>query len=236
MDKNLAGFRRIAPGIDHIHPMDPMLPQGCLAMHAPQFASYAFPTTFPVPVLGLADLAPAYAFEMHFLQHLQSGGRRGDRWVLKTPCHLMWLEALLKVVRDALFVRPTTVPASVSSLMSTIRSAVSDAIDPVAIGREQLDAWRWVTSTSTSPTCSRRPASAGRSARSHGRAVPPVRSATPCSAGESRATRCRTAPRQRHRQLRADRARGTSQQDPRSGQLHSPDASDTPPAAGSPSR
>lgn len=151
MHKDLAGFRRIAPGIDAIHPMDPMLPQECLAMHAPQFASYEFPTTFPVPSywawLRQADLVPAYAFEKQFLQHLQSGGRRGQRWVLKTPCHLMWLEALLEVFPDALFVHthrnPATVLASVSSLMSTIRSAVSDAIDPVAIGREQLDAWTW---------------------------------------------------------------------------------------------
>ncbi len=151
MNKDLEGFRRIAPGIDHIHPMDAMLPQECLAMHAPQFASYEFPTTFPVPSywqwLRSADMTPAYAFEKQFLQHLQSGGRRGQRWVLKTPCHLMWLDVLLEVFPDALFVHthrnPTTVLASVSSLMSTIRSAVSDAIDPVAIGREQFDAWTW---------------------------------------------------------------------------------------------
>ena len=67
--------------------------------------------------------------------------------MLKTPCHLMWLDALLEVFPDALLVHthrdPTTVLASVSSLMSTIRSAVSDHVDPVAIGREQLDAWTW---------------------------------------------------------------------------------------------
>jgi hypothetical protein len=59
----------------------------------------------------------------------------------------MWLDALLEVFPDALLVHthrdPTTVLASVSSLMSTIRSAVSDHVDPAAIGREQLDAWTW---------------------------------------------------------------------------------------------
>jgi hypothetical protein len=149
--KDLDGFRRLAPGIDQIHPMGPHLPQECLAMQAPSFSSYEFVTTFPVPSywewLRQQDMAPAYAYERRFLQHLQSGGHRGEHWVLKTPCHLMWLDALLEVFPDALLVHthrdPTTVLASVSSLMSTIRSAVSDRVDPVAIGREQLDAWTW---------------------------------------------------------------------------------------------
>jgi hypothetical protein len=149
--KDLDGFRRLAPGIDQIHPMGPDLPQECLAMQAPSFSSYEFVTTFPVPSywewLRRQDMTPAYAFEKQFLQHLQSGGHRGEHWVLKTPCHLMWLDALLEVFPDALLVHthrdPTTVLASVSSLMSTIRSAVSDHVDPAAIGREQLDAWTW---------------------------------------------------------------------------------------------
>lgn len=151
MDKDFDGFRRIAPGIDQIHPMGSFLPQECLALQAPQFASYEFPTVYPVPSywawLREQDMVPSYAFEKVFLQHLQSGGLRGEHWILKTPCHLMWLDALLEVFPDALLVHthrnPTTVLASVSSLMSTMRSSVSARIDPVAIGREQLDAWTW---------------------------------------------------------------------------------------------
>jgi hypothetical protein len=151
MDKDLAGFRRIAPGVDAIHPMGSELPQECLALQAPDFRSYEFPTTFPVPSywawLREQDMTGAYTFEKLFLQHLQSGGHRGEHWVLKTPCHLMWLDALLEVFPDALLVHthrnPTTVLASVSSLMSTFRSAMSDRVDPRAIGREQLDAWTW---------------------------------------------------------------------------------------------
>ncbi len=151
MEKDFTGFRQIAPGIDQIHPMGPFLPQECLALQAPAFTSYEFPTTFPVPSywewLREQDMVPAYAFEKLFLQHLQSGGLRGEHWILKTPCHLMWLDALLEVFPDALLVHthrnPTTVLASVSSLMSNIRSAMTEHIDPVAIGREQLDAWTW---------------------------------------------------------------------------------------------
>lgn len=150
MDRDFERFRRIAPGIDHIHPLGSHLPQECLALQAPEFASYEFVTAFPVPAywewLRRADLVPAYRFEKSFLQYLQSA-RRGKHWILKTPGHLMWLEALLEVFPDALLVQthrnPTQVLASVSSLMSAMRSSVSDAVDPRAIGREQLDAWTW---------------------------------------------------------------------------------------------
>lgn len=150
MDKDFDRFRRIAPGIDHIHPLGSHLPQECLALQAPQFASYEFVTAFPVPAywdwLRSADLAPAYGFEKSFLQYLQAA-RRGDHWILKTPGHLMWLDALLEVFPDALLVQthrnPARVLASVSSLMSAMRSSVSDAVDPRRIGPEQLDAWAW---------------------------------------------------------------------------------------------
>ena len=150
MDKDLAGFRQIAPGLEKIHPLGSRLPQECLALQAPQFASYEFPTTFPVPSywawLREQDLTPAYAFEKQFLQHLQSQ-HRGERWILKTPGHLMWLDTLLTVFPDALLVHthrnPTAVLASVSSLMHGFRSAMSNAVDKHEVGREQLDAWTW---------------------------------------------------------------------------------------------
>jgi hypothetical protein len=150
MDKDFDRFRRIAPTIDHIHPLGSYLPQECLALQAPEFASYEFVTAFPVPSywdwLRQADLVPAYRFEKLFLQYLQSA-RRGKHWILKTPGHLMWLDALLEVFPDAMLVQthrnPTQVLASVSSLMSAMRSSVSDAVDPRQIGREQLDAWAW---------------------------------------------------------------------------------------------
>jgi hypothetical protein len=150
MDKDLAGFRQIAPGLETIHPLGSRLPQECLALQAPQFASYEFPTTFPVPTywawLRGQDLTPAYTFEKSFLQHLQSR-HAGERWILKTPGHLMWLDTLLHVFPDALLVHthrdPTAVLASVSSLMHGFRSAMSDAVDRHDVGREQLEAWTW---------------------------------------------------------------------------------------------
>jgi hypothetical protein len=150
MDKDFAGFLKVAPGLDAIHPLGSRLPQECLALQAPQFLSYEFPTTFPVPSywawLREQDLTPAYAFEKTFLQHLQSQ-HHGERWILKTPGHLLWLDTLLAVFPDALLVHthrnPAAVLASVSSLMHGFRSAMSDAVDKHQVGREQLDTWTW---------------------------------------------------------------------------------------------
>ena len=149
-EKEFDGFRRIAPGLDLIHPIGARLPQECLALQAPQFASYEFPTTFQVPGywawLREQNMRDAYRFERQFLQHLHFG-HAGAHWLLKTPAHLMWLDALLDVFPDALLVHthrnPTTVLASVSSLMTAFRSAMSDGVDPHAVGREQLEAWTW---------------------------------------------------------------------------------------------
>lgn len=149
-DKQFDQFRRLAPDLDVIHPLGAMLPQECLALHALAFQSYEFPTTFPVPRywawLREQDLRPGYEIQKQLLQHLQSG-YAGDHWILKTPSHLMWLDTLLDVFPDALLVQthrdPTTVLASVSSLMFHFRSAMSDDVDPHEVGRDQLDAWSW---------------------------------------------------------------------------------------------
>lgn len=149
-DRQFDRFRRLAPDLDRVHPLGAMLPQECLALHALQFTSYEFVTTFPVPRywawLRQQDLRAAYEVERDMLQHLQSG-YGGDHWILKTPSHLMWLDTLLEVFPDALVVHthrdPTTVMASVSSLMFHFRSAVSDHVDPHEVGRDQVDAWTW---------------------------------------------------------------------------------------------
>ncbi len=149
-DKEFDQFRKVAPGIDTIHPLGALLPQECLAMHAPEFESYEFVTTFPLPNywewLRGRDLVEAYRFQHQFLQHLQSG-YGGEHWILKTPGHLLWLDTLLEVFPDALIVHthrnPATVLASVSSLMFALRSSVSDHVDPHDVGRDQLDTWTW---------------------------------------------------------------------------------------------
>ena len=55
------------------------------------------------------------------------------------------MPALLSVYPDALFVQthrtPVDAMASVSSLVTILRSAFSDAVDPFIVGREAIDYW-----------------------------------------------------------------------------------------------
>jgi hypothetical protein len=90
------------------------------------------------------DLRPAYEYHRHFLQHLQVR-RNARRWVLKAPTHMFALPTLLDVYPDAFFVQTHRAPldamASVSSLITILRRAFSDAVDPQTVCREAIDYW-----------------------------------------------------------------------------------------------
>src|SRR5207248_1801274 len=90
------------------------------------------------------DLRPAYEYHRRFLQHLQFR-RAAGRWILKAPTHMFAIPALLSVYSDARFVQthrtPVDTMASVSSLVTILRSAFSDAVDPFVICREAIQYW-----------------------------------------------------------------------------------------------
>src|SRR5438045_8257663 len=90
------------------------------------------------------DLRPAYEYHRRFLQHLQFR-RAAPRWILKAPTHMFAMPALLSVYPDALFVQthrtPVDAMASVSSLVTILRSAFSDAVDPFTACREAINYW-----------------------------------------------------------------------------------------------
>jgi hypothetical protein len=143
VEKHFGGVDRIMPGFKKMHPMGAQLPQECVALTAHDFASMVFSTTHRVPSyqawLDRADLRWVYASHRRQLQYLQ-WRCPADRWVLKSPGHLWALDALLAVYPDAHIVQthrdPLTVIASLASLVVVLRGMSSDAIDPVAIGRE----------------------------------------------------------------------------------------------------
>jgi hypothetical protein len=80
-----------------------------------------------------------------FLQYLQSGGIRSDRWLLKSPVHLMRLPEIFEVYPDARVImthrHPGKVVPSVTSLISSLRSLYSDEEDLVRSGKEQARNW-----------------------------------------------------------------------------------------------
>ena len=124
----------IIPGFRDFHPLGALLAQECVRMTGGDFRSMIFPTQYRVPdynrwLLHEADMAPAYRWHRIYLQHLQSR-HAGDRWLLKSPCHLWSLGALLHEYPDALIVQthrdPLPVIASISALAALLRSMASD--------------------------------------------------------------------------------------------------------------
>ena len=141
-------FSWLAPNFHYVHPVGPKIPQECVGLMAPTFMTDQFDTMFYVPSYRgwffKQDLRPAYQYHHRFLQHLQfrQGARR---WILKAPTHMFAIPALLSVYPDALFVQthrtPVDAMASVSSLVTILRRAFSDAADPFVACREAIDYW-----------------------------------------------------------------------------------------------
>lgn len=91
------------------------------------------------------DMVPAYRCHRRVLQLLQ--WRCPPRqWHLKTPVHLLSLDALTTVYPDARFLMthrdPAAVLGSVCSLIAYTRGMVSDRDDTRELGRQQLAIWR----------------------------------------------------------------------------------------------
>jgi hypothetical protein len=141
-------FNWLAPTFHHVHPVGAELPQECVSLMAPTFKSDQFDAMYYAPSYRAwffrQDLRPAYEYHRCFLQHLQVR-RNARRWVLKAPTHMFALPALLAVYPDALFVQTHRAPldamASVSSLITILRRAFSDAVDPFIVCREAIDYW-----------------------------------------------------------------------------------------------
>jgi len=142
----------MSPGIDAIHAIDARFPQECIAITALSFESYLFQTMCDVKGyqkwLDSQDLYGSYCWHRRFLQHLQYGSEPGT-WILKAPAHLFALDAIDRVYPDARFIQlyrdPLQAITSTASLTYHLRRAFSDAVDPLAIGREVTA--RWLSAT-----------------------------------------------------------------------------------------
>jgi Sulfotransferase family len=141
-------FNWLAPSFRYVHAVGAEIPQECVSLMTPTFLSDQFDAMYYVPSyrtwMFQQDLRPAYEYHRRFLQHLQFR-RPARRWVLKAPTHMFALPALLSVYPDAVFVQthrtPVDAMASVSSLMTILRRAFSDVVDPMFVSREAIDYW-----------------------------------------------------------------------------------------------
>jgi hypothetical protein len=141
-------FNWLVPTFRYVHAVGAEVPQECVSLMTPTFLSDQFDAMYYVPSYRAwffrQDLRPAYEYHLRFLQHLQFR-RTACRWILKAPTHMFAMPALLSVYPDALFVQTHRTPvdsmASVSSLVTILRSAFSDAVDPITVCREAVDYW-----------------------------------------------------------------------------------------------
>src|SRR6059036_1789176 len=141
-------FNWLVPAFRYVHAVGAEVPQECVSLMTPTFMSDQFDAMYYVPSYRAwffrQDLRSAYEYHRRFLQHLQVR-QNARRWVLKAPTHMFALPSLLSVYPDALFVQTHRAPldamASVSSLVTILRSAFSDAVDPFTACREAIDYW-----------------------------------------------------------------------------------------------
>jgi len=103
------------------------------AAHLPEFGSW----------VAKQDQRPAYRYLERLLKFLQwqkrAAGQRGERWVLKAPYHLNFVDVLFEVFPDAVVVQthrdPLETIPSISSMTYALWRLAADDPDPVEIGR-----------------------------------------------------------------------------------------------------
>ena len=150
VEKNFRQLFKLIPDFQVKHYMDADTPQECLAINIYDFNSYLPATLFSIPTyqnwfLNDADKLSTLRFHKRFLQYLQSGGVKAERWLLKSPVHMMRLQEIFEVYPDARIIithrHPSNVIASTTSLISSVHSLYSDHEDPYRTGMEQIELW-----------------------------------------------------------------------------------------------
>lgn len=134
-----------APEFKAIHYEAADGPTECVTVLGQDFRSVHYETLANLPTYGewhqRCDMVPAYEWHRTVLQTLQWAWP--GRWVLKSPCHNLALDALDAVYPDARFVcthrDPTEVVASLCSLVSVLSGLGTDHDFDAYIGQRWLD-------------------------------------------------------------------------------------------------
>jgi hypothetical protein len=136
-----------APELVAMHPIEAEEPDEEIMLLEHSFFSTNPEAFVDVPTfsawLDAQDQTPGYRYLKRLLQFLQwqkkRVGRTGERWVLKTPHHLGFMDLLFEVFPDVRVIQthrdPLQTIPSLASLIHAIRSLGSDASDPRVAGR-----------------------------------------------------------------------------------------------------
>jgi hypothetical protein len=137
------------PGFAGMLPTEATGPQECLLLMALDFRSIIFEGMALVPSysswLLQCDMEPAYRYHKRVLKLLQ-WRCPPERWWLKTPAHMLTMDALDVVYPDARFVMTHRdvgkVLPSVCALYESLSNVLTERPDPVAIGAHNVAVWR----------------------------------------------------------------------------------------------
>jgi len=141
-------MRAQSPGYRAMYDAEADDPTECQDLLGMEFRAQHFCGSYWVPSFGAwqrdCDMDPAYRFHRRTLQLLQ--WRCGpSRWLLKSPTHMLSLDALLRTYPDARFIMthrdPTKVLASLCSLTSFMISGTTDELDRRALAEFNLEIW-----------------------------------------------------------------------------------------------
>ena len=136
------------PELLAIHPMDAMGPDEDIMLLEQSFYSFNIQAFANIPSfdqwIESQDHTPGYRYFKVLLQFLQwqkkRSGQQGQRWVLKAPHHLHYMDLVFKVFPDAKVVQSHRVPLetipSLASLIAGMWVIYSDEADPKEVGRQ----------------------------------------------------------------------------------------------------
>ena len=127
------------------HPSGARLEEECVLAMGTDFRNWGFTSTLRSPSyaawLLTQDFGGAYRRYADVLRLLQDDS--GDRFLLKAPAHTAELPSLLKAFPDAVVIHlhrdVVQTVTSGASLFAVFRSTYSDQVDPVDVGRYQLE-------------------------------------------------------------------------------------------------
>ena len=147
--------RAFVPELFAIHPMYAREAEEEIMFLADAFLSHVPESAAHVPTyrswIDGQDFAPAYRHLHRMLQLLQwqkrQRGATAERWVLKTPAHLGYLQDLRVEFPDLHVVHthrdPVETIPSGASLNATMRAMHTDVVDRAVIGAEWIERMGW---------------------------------------------------------------------------------------------
>lgn len=144
----MAAMLEANPELLAIHPMDAMGPDEDIMLLEQSFYSFNTQAFANIPSfdawLESQDHTPGYEYFRQLLQFLQwqkrRSGQSGQRWALKAPHHLHFMDLVFKVFPDSKVVQshrdPVETLPSLTSLIAGVWMIYSDTADPVEVGRQ----------------------------------------------------------------------------------------------------